>query len=241
MRMCLLLMCIWLVNTNGNAQNSDYGRKVLLSPNNWPTVFIPAISPAISDKNINALKRDTAFIYAEVTMNNLNEAKKGAYALFDIKIAEWAKIKYAESCLGECIEKARRCRHEMETQRGRDYYRVFVYVNKKDIVVECSQETVLKDYRYVLNEEELEMITIDIFYKVEPYIKKLRNSEKLEGYGKYKTMPKDEPCYLFIYNKEGDIVAVLKKSNDNTINLKTREQDIINNYKNCGAIWFQLK
>ena len=71
-------------------------------------------------------------------------------------------------------------------------------------------------------------------------IKQLKAADRIYGYGKYSTMPKDDLCHLFIYNREGEIVTVLFKTRQNTYNLKTREKDAISTYKNCGAIWFTL-
>ena len=131
--------------------------------------------------------------------------------------------------------------HRKEMQAMRYYlYRVFVYICKDSIKVEHPEPEV-KEEKFMLNEEELEMVSLESFYMIEPYIKLLKNKGKLVAYGKFKNMPTDDSCYLFIYSKEGDIVAVLKNMVDKTMNLKTLEEDLINNYKNCGAIWFQLK
>ena len=79
------------------------------------------------------------------------------------------------------------------------------------------------------------------FYVVEPYIKGLKSKDKLIAYGKYATMPENEDCHLFVYDKQGNISALLRKTGDIQYNLNTLKEDNVKNYKNCGAIWFQLK
>lgn len=192
------------------------------------------------DKQINALKLDTTLIYAEATMKSLRDAEEGANLLFEANVAEWTIKEFGEEYVEQVIENARRYRDEIQKPRG-NYFRIFVYVKKDSIEVEHMRPLEVKEVKIMLNEEELEMVTLDSFYKIEPYIKLLENKGKLKAYGKFKNLPNNDLCYLFIYNKEGEIVAVMKHTADKVINLKTLEQDIVTNYKNCGAIWFQLK
>ena len=159
---------------------------------------------------------------------------------------------------------------QLETRRG-DYYRAFVYVRKNDIMpvtdkgevtvfevapvvqpnqseaspaiiisedapVEADEPPVLE-----LTSEEKQMKTVRSFYDVEPYIKGLKSKGRLKTYGKYATMPADEDCHLFVYDKQGNISALLRKSGETQYNLNTLKEDNVKNYKNCGAIWFQLK
>jgi hypothetical protein len=92
-----------------------------------------------------------------------------------------------------------------------------------------------------LTSEEKQMKQVRSFYEVEPYIKGLKSRGKLKGYGKYATMPEDGNCHLFIYDKQGNISALIRKNGSFQYNLNTLKEDNIKNYKNCGAIWFQLK
>lgn len=192
------------------------------------------------DKQINALKLDTTLIYAEATMKELRDAEEGANLLFEANIAEWAIKELGEEYVEQVVDNARRYRDEIRRPRG-NYYRVFVYVKKDSIEVERPRPLEVKEKKFMLNEEELEMVTLNSFYMIEPYIRLLENKGRLKAYGKFKNLPNNDLCYLFIYNKDGEIVAVMKHTADKVINLKTLEQDIVTSYKNCGAIWFQLK
>ena len=221
-------------------------------------------------KNINKIKRDTMFIYAEATMKDLNEAYNGARAILEMKVGDWVRLQHPAEGIELCIVKAKEHFVQLETRRG-DFYRAFVYVRKSDIlpVADKSEVTVFevapvtkpnqmeakpaiivteekpqveeKQQVLELTSEEKQMKLIRSFYDVEPYIKGLKSQGKLNAYGKYATMPEEEDCHIFVYDKQGNISALLRKSAAKQYNLNTLKEDTIKNYKNCGAIWFQLK
>lgn len=220
-------------------------------------------------KNINKVKRDTMYIYAEATMKDLNEAYNGARAILEMKVGDWVREQHPTEGIEVCIVKAKEHFIQLETRRG-DFYRAFVYVRKSDImpVADKSEVTVFEVAPVVqsnqpqaapaiivsedapieketpvleLTSEEKQMKQVRSFYEVEPYIKGLKSKDKLIAYGKYATMPENEDCHLFVYDKQGNISALLRKTGDIQYNLNTLKEDNVKNYKNCGAIWFQLK
>lgn len=220
-------------------------------------------------KNINKVKRDTMYIYAEATMKDINEAYNGARAILEMKVGDWVRTQHPQEGIEVCIVKAKEHFIQLETRRG-DFYRAFVYVSKNDImpVADKSEVTVFEvapavspnDVRPTpaiiveeeapveekapvleLTPEERQMKMVRSFYEVEPFIKGLKSKGKLSNYGKYATMPANEDCHLFVYDKQGNISALLRKVGDKQYNLNTLKEDNVKNYKNCGAIWFQLK
>ena len=221
-------------------------------------------------KNINKIKRDTMYLYAEATMKDLSEAYNGARAILEMKVGEWVRQQHPNEGVEVCIVKAKEHFTQLETRRG-DFCRAFVYVRKTDImpvsdksevtvfevapVVQPNQPTVApaiiveestpveeeKTPVLELTSEEKQMRQVKSFYEVEPYIKGLESKGKLKRYGKYATMPESEDCHLFVYDKQGNISALLRKSGSVQYNLNTLKEDNVKNYKNCGAIWFQLK
>ena len=221
-------------------------------------------------KNINMVKRDTMYIYAEATMKDINEAYNGAKAILEMKVGDWVREQHPTEGIEVCIVKAKEHLTQLETRRG-DFYRAFVYVRKSDILpvadksevavfevapvaqpnqpeaapaiiiseespVEVNETPVLE-----LTSEEKQMKQVRSFYEVEPYIKGLKSKGKINAYGKYATMPEAEDCHLFVYDKHGNISALLRKRGNTQYNLNTLKEDNVKNYKNCGAIWFQLK
>lgn len=221
-------------------------------------------------KTINKVKRDTMYIYAEATMKDLSEAYNGARAILEMKVGDWVREQHPSEKIELCIVKAKDHLLQLETRRG-DFYRAFVYVRKTDIlpIADRSEVTVFdvspvvrenepqasqaiivtedppieanKGPELELTSEEKQMKQVRSFYDVEPYIKGLKSKGKLNAYGKYATMPDNEDCHMFVYDKQGNISALLRKSGDNQYNLNTLKEDNVKNYKNCGAIWFQLK
>ena len=221
-------------------------------------------------KTINKVKRDTMYIYAEATMKDLSEAYNGARAILEMKVGDWVREQHPSEKIELCIVKAKDHLLQLETRRG-DFYRAFVYVRKTDIlpIADRSEVTVFdvspvvrenepqasqaiivtedppievkKGPELELTSEEKQMKQVRSFYEVEPYIKGLKSKGKLSAYGKYATMPENEDCHLFVYDKQGNISALLRKRGDNQYNLNTLKEDNVKNYKNCGAIWFQLK
>ena len=221
-------------------------------------------------KTINMVKRDTMYIYAEATMKDLSEAYNGARAILEMKVGDWVREQHPSAKIELCIVKAKDHLLQLETRRG-DFYRAFVYVRKTDIlpIADRSEVTVFdvspvvrenepqasqaiivtedppievkKGPELELTSEEKQMKQVRSFYEVEPYIKGLKSKGKLSAYGKYATMPENEDCHLFVYDKQGNISALLRKRGDNQYNLNTLKEDNVKNYKNCGAIWFQLK
>ncbi len=226
-----------------------------------------AQSSSNTAKDIAKIKRDSLYIYAETTMKETDEAIEGAKAILETMVTEWVRQKYPDENIEVCIVKAKEHCQQMQTRRG-DFYRAFVYVKKTDImpVSDKREVAVFKmqsaDNQYStvstenaieentvgrplssikLTDEERRMINIHRFHEIEPYVKGLKNSGMLNGYGKYATMPSGEFCHLFVYNREGDVVALIKNTPNGQVNLNTLQQDDIKKYKNCGAIWLQLK
>ena len=216
-------------------------------------------------KQISKIKRDTTYLYAEATMKDLDEAFVGAKAILEMKVGDWIRSQQTKEGVEVCIAKANDRCFKVQTRRG-DYYRAFVYVKKSDIMPVsdkseivvfqvASQESGKDSHNDATSEEapvevkpvisltsdEQQMKSIISFYDVEPYINDLKSKNRLSAYGKYATMPVDEDCHLFVYDKQGNISALSRKSGDSQYNLCTLKEDNVKNYKNCGAIWFQLK
>jgi hypothetical protein len=221
-------------------------------------------------EDINKIKRDTMFIYAEATMKDLNEAYNGARAILERKIGDWVREQHPTETIELCIVKAKEHYAQLETRRG-DFYRAFVYVRKSDImpvtdksevkvlevapvaksnkieaqpaIIVTEEAPIVEEKQQVLEltPDEKQMTQVKSFYDIEPYIIGLQSKNKLVAYGKYAKMPTNEDCHLFVYDKQGNISALLRKSGANQYNLNTLKEDNVKNYKNCGAIWFQLK
>ena len=194
--------------------------------------------------DINAIKRDTSFIYAESTMKDALEAQSGARALLELKVYEWLRNNHPELNSESLVSDSKEKWFSLLTKRG-NYNRVFVYVSKRDVVPVVEEPIpVLEDVLVpeLTPEEETMAVSIVRFENIEPYVKSLKADGQLKAYGKYASLPQDDPCYMFVYNREGNIEAVLRQTEDGKhFNLRTMKDDDVHNYKNCGAIWLQFK
>lgn len=220
-------------------------------------------------RNINAVKRDTTYLYAEATTKDLSEAYQGAKAILEVKVSDWVRAQHPGENIELCIVKAKEHFIQIETRRG-ELYRAFVYVRKGDImpvtdkrevtVFEVAAESASPQSEKVmdgvisedaqvtpepaprLSSEEERMKAIRNFYDIEPYIKGLEDKGLLRDYGKYATLPADGTCHLLVYDRKGSIAAVIRREGDGRqVSLSTQEEDDVKNYKNCGAIWLRLK
>ena len=224
---------------------------LLASVSGWAQVT-DSVDPL---NDINAIKRDTSYIYAEATMKDAVEAQSGARAILELKIYDWLRNKYPEVNSDSLVLNSKDKWFDLVTSRG-EYNRAFVYVDKRGVlpVVEKPEPvesdsvaddpvTIMEDFlRLELTDDEETMAGVYDFGSIEPYIKGLKENQRLKAYGKYASLPEEALCYLFVYNRDGNVVAVLRQAEDGSyFNLREKKDDNVRNYKNCGAIWFQLK
>lgn len=224
-------------------------------------ILIPTVKAQSTISEINAIKRDTTCITAENTDANREEAIRNAKALLEVKVSEWVRDHSLADDTETYLAKTKEHCSLIETNRG-NLIRAFVYVKKSDIfpmahgngvmVVKVAKTEVPKEEvkeakpvqqpQSVLTKEEVEMNKITTFYDIEPYVKRLQSAQQLADYGKYSSLPKEGDCYILVYNKEGKVVAKLHRNSSGTqLNLSTLQEDNVRNYKNCGAIWLQIK
>ena len=92
-----------------------------------------------------------------------------------------------------------------------------------------------------LTDMERDMLAVTAGADIGAFVKELSNNNAIQAYGKFKDMPENVDCLLFVYNRDKEIVAYLRKTGNTYFNLQTKQTDSITNYKGCGAIWFQPK
>ena len=92
-----------------------------------------------------------------------------------------------------------------------------------------------------LTDMERDMLAVTAGADIGAFVKELSNNNAIQAYGTFKDMPENTDCLLFVYNRDKEIVAYLRKTGNTYFNLQTKQPDSITNYKGCGAIWFQPK
>lgn len=104
-----------------------------------------AMAQSSAVKQINAIKQDTSYLYAEATMQTWDEAYSGAKAILEATIQDWAKDQKIGDKASAFLAKSDKKILEIKTQRG-NYIRAFLYVKKADIVpVGKTQEVMVID------------------------------------------------------------------------------------------------
>lgn len=210
---------------------------------------------------INEIKQQSdIYLYAESTSQTWEEALENAQYLLEVEIESWVKS-FDSSSVDGYIAKAQHHIFHLKSMRG-DRFRAFVYVKKGDIApvsnterlvvvpMDESQQTTIQDVTAsVPTTEPLfhpsafedEMMSITDARNIGTFITRLKSEGRICNYGKYKDMPTNIDCYLFVYNRDMQIPAYLHKQGNGYVNLKTGKQDQVTNYTGCGAWWFQLK
>lgn len=230
-------------------------------------ISVNAQTTAEVAQSINKIKRDTMYIYAEATCNNLDTANLNARILLEMKVGDWVREQHPNEGIEVCIVKAKEHFVQLETRRG-NLYRAFVYVRKNDILpVSDKSEVAVFEVQpdstrtsmipeniisedapventnptVILSVDEKLMVSIKNLSELNTFVGGMRDTQRLNGYGKYSTMPKDKECHIFVCDKQGAVIARFRHQSDNTcINLSTLQPDSVENYQ-YGAIWFQLK
>lgn len=224
---------------------------------------------AETTKQINKIKLSKEYITAESTAETSEKSYENARALLELNIEEWIKSTKHSGYIQGYIAKSSNKILKLDTMRG-NRYRTLLYVKKSDVMTyteptdiivapvqkdiytstssagssngeyekSISEQLSASASKYQPNDEERRMLLVDRLPAIESFIEQ---SSDIAAYGKFKDMPQLGECYLFIYNREGNVPAVLLRNSEGYTNVSSGKQDDINNYKGCGAIWFQYK
>ena len=222
-----------------------------------------------NQQEINAIKKSKHYVYAmAVSAQSKEDAELRAKDLLLLEVEQWLKDEKEEGYAGYVV-KVKNNTSQIETQRGK-LYRVFAYVAKKDVLpynegeeIETVWKDSIKDsvqaapqndapavepeaeqpevQSETLTAAEKRMLEIMKFSELNSYLAEQKTGGNLVDCGKYVTMPKDSDMYIFVYDKQGDIRAKIKKSGARAINMSTLQEDDVTNYKGCGAIWIRIK
>lgn len=191
---------------------------------------------------INGIKMSDDYLYAECTSSEWREACDNATDILRIMVEDWLSENGSEADVDSIMDTRKVIR-----ARRAELYRAFIYVEKPETVqpsmaedsVSPVSEEVPVSYNSLTSDEQV-MLEVRSFTQIEPFISGLRVKNVIRDFGKYATLPEGS-CYLFVYNREGNVVAAIRKEGADQTNLETGEKDDVSSYKGCGAIWFRMK
>lgn len=193
---------------------------------------LPAVSTFCQEPSgaagvINEIKASNKYIYAESTAAEWREASDNATDILRMILEDCIAEYGSDADVDEIMEGKKVIR-----ARRSDLYRAFIYVEKPA----TGDSPILQES----GSDDPNMLEVHTFSQIKPYISSLEEGGRIADYGKYSTLPEGD-CYLFVYNREGEVVAIIRRDGTDQTNLRTEEKDDVSSYKGCGAIWFRIK
>lgn len=209
---------------------------------------------------INKIKKNSAYLYGEATLSSSEEALALAKEILEKEIDAWVEEREKLSSSNHVVIKnINKVSEQMTLPRG-NMYRAFVYVKKSDIIP--SENVTIKDNNTrnittagnqqttapqnnnnnqpTTNPVLASILKLSNFSQLKDCLTTLKQEGKISSYDKYASLANPADYYLIIYNRQGQIEAILSPGQDSRINIKTNQPDDITNYKGRGAIGFKL-
>ena len=199
-------------------------------------------------KAINTIKKSSAYIYAEATLENEQDAYDLAQELLYQRVNEYiATKKKFKNAKEAVVINQNYAKEKIQLPRG-NMYRAFLYV-KKDDVIPSENAVVGRIEKKGERSSSIEVIEDNIVQELLAFntladLKRelpiMKREGKVVSYAKYSELAAPNKFILVIYDKQGQIRAVLSEG-EKRINLKTNAPDNINNYKGMGAVGVKIK
>ena len=205
-------------------------------------------------KQINSVKKSSAYIYAEATLESAQAAYDLALELLYQRVNEYIaqKKKFKEAKEAVVINQSY-ATEKIQLPRG-NMYRAFLYVKKSDIIpadnavvgkaqpaqnnaVKSSYETIQDDGSSAVINEILGFQTFNV---MKERLSVMKQEGKVVSYAMYDELASPENFLLVIFDKQGTVKAVLSEGKSRT-NLKTKTADSIQNYRGMGAVGVKIK
>ena len=220
--------------------------------------FIPSVAQKTADekkKEINVIKKNSDYIYAEATMADQQAAIDLAKEILYNNVNEWvAKQKKFAGSDKVVTVNTNYTIEDVTLPRG-NWFRAFMYVRKKDIIPvenatvsklgnQDTEETAKPVEPTIpgLNDPQMEkqFLAIENTEQLSALLKQLKAEGKIIEYNKYNSLKNPDEYVVFVFAKTGNICAVLSQGPER-INLKTKQTDQVTNYKGNGAIGVKIK
>lgn len=208
-------------------------------------------------KEINAIKKNSDYIYAEATMADQQAAIDLAKEILYQNVNEWvAKQKKFAGASNVITVNTNYSVEDMTLPRG-NWFRAFMYVKKTDIIP-AGNVAVMKVARTEPDAEKAapvepavkqespediikkQLLECENTGQLSTLLKNLKAEGKVTDYQKLNSIASPEGYIIAIFSKEGVIRAILSEGAERT-NVKTGQPDQISNYKGNGAIGIKIK
>lgn len=199
-------------------------------------------------KQINKIKKSSLYIFAEATCTTPEEAREAAENMLYDNVNAWASSKKGMKGKSVVLADRKNLIEFYALPRG-NMFRAFTYVKKSDIIPTENPEVLppaSEGTPTTANQAWPEAVTTLVaytdYYKMADKLKELKQQGKVTNYARYQKLQHPEDHFLVVYNRQGQVVALLSPGSSRT-NVKTGKADDLKNYDNneCGAIGFSVK
>lgn len=207
-------------------------------------------------KEINSIKKSSGYIYGEATLSDRQAAIDLAKEILYQNINQWVDSQKKFAGASKVVTTNTNYGVENVTLPRGNWYRAFMYVKKSDIIpVDNVQVTEVsgtmsadqnaldvssvKDFG-LSNELVQEFLKPANTGQLAVMLKKQKEQGVISDYNKLSALKAPEQYVLFVFSREGNVLAVLSAGNERK-NLKTGKPDSLENYRGNGAIGVKVK
>lgn len=208
-------------------------------------------------KEINKIKKSSLYLYAETTMPDKEEAMMTAIDMLKDEAQRWVSEKKKEQETDVDWEvvmtNVTQSYNKIELPRG-NMYRAFAYVKKSDVIT--GKNVIVSDVKMPESEvEEIKeapdpqpaeqpeaikrLLALKMYDEVPACVETLKKEGLITEYNRYASLPNPDDYVLIIYNRAGEVEAILSEGAER-INMRTLQADGVANYKGRGAIGVKL-
>lgn len=208
-------------------------------------------------KEINKIKKSSLYLYAETTMPDKEEAMMTAIDMLKDEAQRWVseKKKKQETDVDweVVMTNVTQSYNKIELPRG-NMYRAFAYVKKSDVIT--GKNVIVSDVKMPESEvEEIReapdpqpaeqpeaikrLLALKMYDEVPACVETLKKEGLITEYNRYASLPNPDDYVLIIYNRAGEVEAILSEGAER-INMRTLQADGVANYKGRGAIGVKL-
>lgn len=212
-------------------------------------------------REINKIKKSSLYLYAETTMPDKEEAMATAIEMLQREAQKWVnekkKKKETDVDLDLVLTNVSQSYSRMELSRG-NMYRAFAYVKKSDIltsrnviVSDLDNSGVKENLTEPVKEKDVKtqsaeqpeaikrLLDLRKYEELPPCVESLKKEGLIKEYNRYASLSNPDEYVLIIYNRKGEIEAILGEGPER-INMRTLQTDGVANYKGRGAIGVKL-
>lgn len=188
-------------------------------------------------KQINAIKKDAAYINAETTDENRDEALVTAMNELVAETSEALGISLSVKDVQGTVK-------ILEVKRGKSV-RVFVYALKEDlktlIETPSSTDTVVTT---PAPQSQAGTVTsvfsrMNTLTEIKSLLSQYRQEGKISEYNGVKSLAVASDACVIIFRGETIAAILLQEVSGTRINYFTNKEDNIGNYHGCSAIWYK--